>query len=173
MQKKSLCTVVTDFCKYIKADDSYIDVFEKIQSSSMGIYKHLGQTGEFIHFKELITNKEIKTICPSGYNGKQGEVWLVRILPPISDHFDYSVVFTTPYVLESVDQNNSDVEQNWLDFFKRNNTNKDSVDSYLKIMKTGLNAQYWNEYIFNAYKKSEANVVFLAGVPDIQSSISM
>ncbi|BCE00687.1 hypothetical protein [Marinicellulosiphila megalodicopiae] len=175
-KKETLCTVATDFCKFINADNSYIDIFEKMQSSSMGIYKHLGQSGKFINLKELVTNKEIKVICPSGYNGRSGEIWLARIFPALFDHIDYSVVFTTPYVLGNQNQDDHQVEKNWLDFFERNMKNtkqKQSVASYNEIMKYGLSTNYWNEYIFLAYKNFQPNVVFLEGMPDIKSSLPL
>ncbi len=103
-KRETLSTVAIDFCKFLKLDEGLITLFEKMQASSMGIFKHEGTSGKHLFLRELITNREIKAISPSGYFGNPGEIWFARILPPPFDGelFDYSIVFTTPYVLGKV-----------------------------------------------------------------------
>lgn len=94
-----------------------------MQNSRMGIYKHEGVFGKYINFRELITNSEIRAISSSGYMGQKGEVWFARIFPPLFNSFDYSVVFTTPYILGKLGSDNSFiplVENDWLNYFERN-----------------------------------------------------
>jgi len=38
------------------------------------------------------------------------------------------------------------------------------------FMKYGLEPNYWNEFIFQAYYNHQFNVIFLAGFPDIKAS---
>src|SRR5206468_1215863 len=45
-----------------------------------------------------ITDDESECYVPAGYPGKAGELWFVRLCPPIGA-VDYHVVFTTPYIL--------------------------------------------------------------------------
>lgn len=176
-KKETLCTVVTDFCKYINADHGQLEVFEEMQNSYMGVYKHEGVSGEYIHFRELVTNRELKTICPSGYMGLEGELWFARIFPPLFNSFNYSVVFTTPYILGKLGSNNSfisAVENDWLSYFKRNlgkNRIENIEDSYQSLMKYGLSKNYWNEYIFLSYRNHRDDMILLEGFPDIQSSM--
>lgn len=176
-KKETLCTIATDFCKYINADDGQIEVFEEMQNSRMGIYKHEGKSGEYINFRELITNKEIKAISSSGYMGFEGEIWLARIFPPLFNSFSYSVVFTTPYILGKLGNNNSFVplvENDWLSYFERNLGKmriQDIEASYHALMKYGLNYNYWNEYIFLSYRNHRDDMILLEGFPDIPSSL--
>jgi hypothetical protein len=51
-KKETLCTIVIDFCKFINADHGQIEVFEEMQNSRMGIYKHSGVSGKYINFQE-------------------------------------------------------------------------------------------------------------------------
>ena len=174
---ETLCTVVTDFCKYINADQGQIEVFEVMQNSYMGIYKHEGISGKYINFRELITNQELKAVCASGYMGREGELWFARVLPPLFNSFDYSVVFTTPYILGKLGSDNSfisAVENDWLNYFDRNLRRtrlEDIDDSYHSLMKYGLNNNYWNEYIFLSYRNHRDDMILLEGLPDVMSSM--
>ena len=176
-KKETFCTVATDLCKHLNVDHGQIEVFEEMQNSYMGIYKHEGVSGKYIHFRELLTNRKIKAVCASGYMGLEGEIWFARILPPLFDLFSYSVVFTTPYILGKLGDNRSfipNVENDWLKYFERNlgKTRIDNIeDSYKELMKYGLSKNYWNEYIFLSYRNHRDNMILLEGFPDIPSSM--
>lgn len=176
-KQETLGSIAIDFCDFINADHGQIEAFEVMQNSRMGIYKHEGVSGKYINFRELITNTEITAISPSGYMGQAGEIWFARILPPLFNSFDYSVVFTTPYVLGKLGHGNSfipDVENDWLNYFERNlgKMRLENIDeSYKKLMKHGLSQNYWNEYIFLSYRNYIDNMILLEGFPDIQSSM--
>ncbi len=176
-KKETLCTVATDFCKYINADHGQIEVFEEMQNSYMGIYKHEGVSGKNINFRELLTNRKVKAVCASGYMGLEGEIWFARILPPLFNLFNYSVVFTTPYILGKLGVGRSfisEVENDWLKYFERNlgETRIENIeDSYKELMKYGLSKNYWNEYIFLSYRNHRDNMILLEGFPDILSSM--
>jgi hypothetical protein len=145
----------------------------------MGIYRHEGTSKQFVFLRELVTNKEIKAISPSGYLGNPGEVWFARVLPPVFDGaiFDHSVVFTTPYVLGKLGARRefvSLVEHEWLAFFKRTLAKmktETEVCAYEHLMKYGLSRNYWNEYIFLAYRNHRQDVILLEGLPDIPESL--
>jgi hypothetical protein len=178
-KKETLCTVATDFCQAQKVDEGLITLFETMQASRMGVYRHEGTSGRFVFLRELVTDQEIKAISPSGYLGKPGEVWLVRVLPPPFADLDlnYSVVFTTPYLLGKLGpagRFRTDVEEDWSAYFKRNLAPGDQAaagSAYELLMKYGLSRKYWNEYIFLAYRDFRHDVVMLEGIPDIVDSL--
>ncbi|MDQ7073871.1 MAG: hypothetical protein Q9O24_01635 [Gammaproteobacteria bacterium] len=176
-KKETFCTVVTDFCKHINVDSGQIEVFEALQNSYMGIYKHEGVSEGYIQFRELLTNKKIKAICASGYMGLEGEIWFARILPPLFNVFNYSVVFTTPYILGKLGVGRSfvpEVEADWLQYFERNlgkKRVKDIEGAYKELMKYGLGKNYWNEYVFLSYRNHRHDMILLEGFPDIPSSM--
>lgn len=178
-KKETLCTVATDFCQAQKVDEGLISVFETMQASRMGVYRHEGTSGRFVFLRELVTNQEIKAISPSGYLGSPGELWLARVLPPPFDAsaFDYSVVFTTPYLLGKLGPTRgfeTAVEEDWLAFFKRQLVEGDQSaqsSAYARLMKYGLSRNYWNEYIFLAYRNFRHNVIMLEGIPDVTESL--
>lgn len=75
-----------------------LDALKKLAVSRMGIYEHLGMDGSHVRLRELLTNDEFACHCASGYRGQSGELWYVRLLPPLLPELArYHVAFTTPY----------------------------------------------------------------------------
>ncbi|MFH0729721.1 MAG: hypothetical protein V2B19_25690 [Pseudomonadota bacterium] len=177
LKKETFATIVIDACRFLKADPGLIMIFELMQKSRMGFYVHEGVAGKFVSLREFVTGKEIKVIVPSGYLGKQGEIWLARLMPePFPElNYGYSVVFTTPYVISEMQKSRFVMvsEEKWTSFFERTREKtkiEDKKRSYEFLMKYGLNRHYWNEYIFEGYVNHTNDMILLAGVPDISSS---
>ncbi len=178
-KKETLATITIDFCKYIQADPELVHLYEQMQTSRMGIYKHEGREGDFVLLTELITNIKVKVIVPSGYFGYPGQIWYVRVLPPPFEQgtYDYSIVFTTPYLLGKNGINNKyidDVENDWLAYFDRNLPKtgiEDRVTAYEHLMTYGFHRNYWLEYIFLAYRNYQEDMIFLEGFPDMRTSL--
>ncbi len=173
IKKETFGTIIIDVCKSLNVDQGLIKVLEFMQNSRMGFYIHEGICEGFIYMKELITQKQIKVIVPSGYMGNQGEIWLARILPePFAKlNYGYSVVFTTPYIILEM-RNGGFVyanENSWNRFFERNlwkTKIEDKNLAYEFFMKFGLNRHYWNEYIFEGYVNHQNDMISLSGFPD-------
>ncbi len=177
LKKETFATVTIDLCKSLEVDPELIQAFESMQKSRMGVYIHQGNSGKYVFLEELITEKQIKAIVPSGYAGKPNEIWLVRVFPEPSPelNFGYSVVFTTPYVMMEMngDRLIPASKENWLSFFERNIEKtkiKDKIHAYEKLMKYGRNRLFWNEYIFEGYADYRHEMIMLAGFPDIPLS---
>jgi hypothetical protein len=178
-KKETLGTVATDFCAFQKVDEGLITLFETMQASRMGIYRHEGASNGFVFLRELVTNNEIRAILPSGYLGNAGEVWFARVLPPPFEPaaFDYSLVFTTPYVLGKCGPRREFlpfVEADWLAYFKRNlprTTQDTEASAYAHLMKYGLSRNYWNEYIFLSYRNHRHDMILLEGFPDLPATL--
>jgi len=178
-KKETPCTIATDLCQFLRVDEGLITLFETMQASRMGIYRNEGVANRFVFLREMVTNQEIKAIAPSGYLGNAGEVWFVRVLPPPFEEaaFEYSLVFTTPYVLGMLGPRQefvTRVEEDWLDYFARNlsKTNQQTEQlAYEYLMKYGLSRNYWNEYVFLSYRNHRHDMILLEGIPDIPASL--
>ena len=88
-------------------------------------------------------------------------------LPPPSAEFRDSIVITTPYVIVHPPA------PGWYAFLERTLPKlacSTPYEAYQRLMKYGLNLNYWNEYIFEAYAGAETSAVFLHGLPDIALS---
>lgn len=178
-KRETLGTIATDVCKFLNTDEGLITLFDKMQASRMGIFKHEGTSGGHVFLRELITSRKFKAISPSGYLGNPGEIWFARVLSQPFDNelLDYSIVFTTPYVLGKIGSREEFipfVESDWLDYFQRNlpKTGFDQKDlAYEYLMKYGLNRNYWNEYVFLSYRNHRHEMILLEGFPDVPSSL--
>ncbi len=179
ISQESFGKIAIKVSQALSSDANLILIFKKMQESRMGLYLHEGTEGNNIILKELITNKKVNCISPSGYLGTPGEIWLARILSePFSElNYGYSVVFTTPYIVGKVEGayfKNTGSLDDWVSFFDRTlgkTGESDRIKAYEKLMKYGLSRNYWNEYIFEGYANFTDHVVFLAGIPDLPGSL--
>jgi len=168
INKESLTTIILDLAKQLGLHKDVSDVMQVMQDSRMGIYEYMGNKGNKVLLRELTCVDIISCICPSGYQGKnKGELWFARILPPVLGLFDYSVVFTTPYVLIEPSIND------WVKYLDRtisHKKTKTTASSLDDLMKYGLSNNYWNEYIHQSYVNYTSSVIFLRGLPDVGST---
>lgn len=168
LQKETLTTIIIDLAKQLGLHQQMVEVFQLMQNSRMGIYEYIGNKDDKVLLKELTTDEVITCICPAGHHGQyKGELWLVRILPPVFGMFDYSLVFTTPYILLNP------TTEGWLEYLNRTISKKKSrtiANSLENLMKYGLSDNYWNEYIFQAYVNFKPELIYLEGLPDVSSS---
>ncbi len=178
-KKETLGTIATDFSAALQVDEGLITLYETMQASRMGVYRHEGATGRLIVLRELITNEEVTALPASGYTGTAGELWFARLMPPPFDRamFDYSVVFTTPYVLGKPGPGRAFIaatEADWLGYLRRNlakTRQETEALAYQHLMKYGLSRHHWNEFIFLAYRNHRHDVIFLEGFLDVAASL--
>jgi hypothetical protein len=179
VKRESFASIALAVCRHVHTEPVLIELFETLTQSRMGVYRHEGSEGRYLWLTELITQRAVKAIAPSGYAGQPGELWLARVLPPtprLAPH-DYALVFTTPYLLGECDDRGRyrrALEADWLGYFARTlpqMKSRDEITAYERLMKYGLSCHYWNEYIFLAYVNHREDCVFLAGVPDSPRSL--
>ena len=147
-------------------DEDLLRWMALMQKSRMGVYVHEGTDGEAVVLRELVTETVCSAISPSGYPGQRGELWYVRVLPPPTAGQEH-VVFTTPYVL--LDPGRSE----WQAYFRRtlaDAPSNEKTDHYAQHMKFGPARNYWSEFVFEAYVDHRPDVIFLAGLPDVEES---
>jgi len=146
-------------------------VLDAMQRSRMGLYVHCGTEGRLVRLRELGSQQVLLCFAPTGYRGTEGEIWFVRLLPPIDARFDYHVIFTTPYIVINVG------EREFKAYLDRERgrlgtrTLPRKMEPTTFLMKHGSMANHWNEYIFCAYAGHQNDAVFLTGIPDIKESL--
>ncbi len=178
-KRETFSSVAIDLCKFLGSDVGLITIFEKMLASRMGLYVHEGNSDKHVFLRELVTNKEIEAVVPTGYHGIKGEIWFARVMPPPfdTDQFNYHLVFTTPYIVGELQDRFTFLQGNeklWLEYFERNfaeTTSRDRESAYEFLMKYGLNRNFWNEYVFLAYVRHQRDMISLAGFPDIPASM--
>ena len=145
-------------------------VLRLYERSRMGIYEHAGMREGRAHLKELITGSEFACHVPTGYAGKKGELWYVRLLPSPGGLFpaDYHVAMTTPYILGGA------TKEDWIAYLRKSSAEAgfaDIRDGVYAFLKFGREPNFWNEFIFLSYVDYQTDAVFLAGLPDVRASL--
>ncbi len=165
--KETIGTCFIDLGGLLSVDPQFLSLIGLAQKSRIGIYEYIGGNHGLIKLKELLTEKTCSCICPSGYPGRKGEIWFVRIHPPPFNLVNYSVVMITPYILIGHSK------QEWVSFFERNAIDRKDFELETKLqsfLKHGRSTNYWNEFIVEAYAGYQLEAIFLRGIPDLAST---
>jgi len=147
--------------------DELVRVIGLMQESRMGVYIHEGAEKNAVVLRELVTDKLCRATIASGYHGRKGELWYVRVFPPPLPGLTEHVVFTTPYILLHPG------EREWQAYFRRilpDAPLHDRIARYERHMKFGPTRDYWTDFVFDAYVNHCTDVIFLAGLPDVPES---
>ena len=169
---ETIGTCLLDLAGLLDMEPFMTKTIRRIQDSRMGIYEHGGTDGGRCRLRELVTDEEFTCHVASGYRGKPGELWYVRLCPPLLDLVDYHVAFTTPYVLIET------TKTDWTAYLKKSvlgsaDTRK-ALHEFLKFGKEAHSRkpdESWNEFIFQAYHHHQTEAIFLSGLPDVKGSL--
>jgi hypothetical protein len=146
------------------------DVTEAIRlmaGTRMGIYEHVGTQGGRTRLRELITDDEFECYVPAGYPGRAGELWFVRLCPPV-EPAAYHVAFTTPYVLTGFGRSD------WTAYLSKSLIGLTAPEKWRRLhefLKYGRGPDFWNEFVLRAYHHHRPDAIFLAGLPDVPGSL--
>ncbi len=135
----------------------------------MGLYENVRAKDGVVVLRELITAREFSCRSTSGYRGNPGELWYVRLLPPLmSEYSNAHIVFTTPYVLIESTAND------WVQFIKRTlpmMEGSSDVARLDRLFKYGPTTHFWNDFVFQGYHHHQFDAIFLAGIPDLKDTL--
>ncbi|HDY69023.1 MAG TPA: hypothetical protein ENH85_14690 [Candidatus Scalindua sp.] len=161
--RETIGTCLSDIGSEIGIHKGYIELIRILQESRMGIYSHQGLEGKSVLLYEIFTKIQYRCHVGSGYTGRKNEIWFTRIIPPPFNINDQYIVITTPYVVIET------LKVDWGEYFNRT-LPRVGIDppilAYTELMKHGLEINYWNEYIFQAYYNFSNDVIYLMGTPD-------
>ena len=163
LDRETMGTCLSDIGSEIGIHKGYIELIRILQESRMGIYSHQGLEGKSVLLYEIFTKIQYRCHVGSGYTGRKNEIWFTRIIPPPFNINDQYIVITTPYVVIET------LKVDWEEYFNRT-LPRVGIDppilAYTELMKHGLEINYWNEYIFQAYCNFSNDVIYLMGTPD-------
>jgi len=166
VKRESLGSIVLALGRTQRLDPLLLGVLEQLVESRLGLHVHEGASNGVSTLRELVTGERRRCVCPAGYEGEPGEVWLARVLPPPAAALAEAVVLTTPYVIVNPGP------AGWQAYLDRTlpAIASDPGTAYARLMKRGLAERYWLEYVFEAYANHRTEAVFLTGLPDIAES---
>jgi hypothetical protein len=168
---ETIGTCLLDVAELLEMDPFMVETIRQFQDSRMGIYEHCGVADGRWRLRELVTDGEFRCHNSSGYQGKPGELWYVRLCPPLLDLVDYHVAVTTPYVLIGT------TKADWMAYINKNllgstDTQK-ALHDFMKFGKAAKSRRAdrsWSEFVFQAYHHHQFDAIFLAGLPDVKGS---
>ena len=160
--EETLGTVIAAVGAASGMNAALLHVIGLMQASRMGLHVHEGFEGDLIVLRELVTDRVCRALTPSGYRGRNGELWYARVLPPPFPVATEHVVFTTPYVLVRPGK------REWLAYlhtFLPDIPPEARLVSYERHLKIGPTRDYWNEFVFQTYSGHQSGAIFLEGLP--------
>ncbi|MBC7820683.1 MAG: hypothetical protein IAG10_27680, partial [Planctomycetaceae bacterium] len=92
--QESIGSCLLDLLRAMSGPELMVGTLEKLNDSRMGIYEHVGCEGPRVRLRELLSGDEFVCYSASGYQGQTGELWYVRLGPPVAESFDYHIVLT-------------------------------------------------------------------------------
>jgi hypothetical protein len=169
---ETIGTCLLDVADVLGMDSFMAEAIRRFQGSRMGIYEQGGTEGGRCRLRELVTGDEFVCHVASGYRGEPGELWYVRLCPPLTGLADYHVAFTTPYVLLGA------TKADWTAYLKKSllgsADTREALHEFLKFGKAAHSRkpdESWNEFIFEAYHHHQSDAIFLTGLPDVKGSL--
>jgi hypothetical protein len=144
-----------------------VEVIRSFSESRTGIYEQVGTKGGRCRLRERITEDEFECHVPAGYAGREGELWYVRLCPPLQPA-EYHVVLTTPYALLGFGK------PDWTAYLSKSPTGLTTPEKRRRLhelLKYGREPNQWNEFIFLAYHHHQSDAIFLTGLPDVRGSL--
>jgi hypothetical protein len=140
--RETLTTCLIDSSDVVMMNPCQLGAMKILSGSRMWIYEHVGMEGPHVRLWELISDDEVVSLSTSAYQGRKGELWYLRFLPPLEPELAaYHIVFTTPYILI---QSSSD---DWTQFLKRSLVKvpaRNQRESLYALLRHGLGLHHWN-----------------------------
>jgi len=169
---ETICSCAVEIGRAFGMSSDFASTLEAMGGSAMGIYQHLGWRDGLVGLRDILDDQVYRCIVPSGYRGADGELWYVRLLPPLTEAFAHGVAFTSPYVLRGT------IDRDWRAFFERQEralptlgSPEETARRRKALFKRRPDPNYWNEYVFLAYHNASDSAIELYGIPDLPQTL--
>lgn len=168
MSRETLATIAIAVSQKCGAHEKFLHMARVMADSRMGLYQITAVNSDLIEMKELWTGSELTARSASGYNGRVGEVWFTRILPPNELEPEVHVIFGTPY---NMYQTSAEGWEAYIERALRKLKSSDRERAFHQHMKFGSEPFYWPEYIFYSFVNYTEGYIWAKGFPDIEESL--
>ncbi len=156
--RETIGDILVDLSSVLPVRPEVAAALRLLSASRMGVFEHAGHLGGLVELHDLMTGERHSCLVPAGYPGRPGELWYARVLPPPLPMFGRHVVFTTPYVLAEPDR------EGWLAYLATAPSSRRA--SLADFLKFGPEPLFWPRFVREAFRDREADVVYLAGLPE-------
>lgn len=90
VQRETLGSILVAMARTLEMDSGFVSILEKLSASRLGLHVLEQRTEDQIVLRELVTEERASSICPAGYDGSPGQLWLARVVPPPAPHLHRS-----------------------------------------------------------------------------------
>jgi len=137
-----------------------------LNSSFCSFYEVTDVGAEGLTLWDIAGKQRFQCWCSSGYPGRKGEIWYVRVLPPFAQGLTRSVTMSTPYVCTD------SFRLIWEEFLQHPLGSEAAPGGSLQDhLKEGKWLGYWLEFIYQAYADYTGNMIRITGLPDDPASL--
>jgi hypothetical protein len=164
---ETIGTCLLDLGERLGLEPEGTEALRLMSGTRMGVYEVAGLKGGRCLLRELITDDEFECCSPAGYLGRAGELWFVRLCPPI-EPAGYHLAFTTPYLLMGFGK------ADWTAYLSKSLIGLTAPEKRRRlheVLKYGREPNFWSEFIFKAYQNHRPGAIFLTGIPDVPGSM--
>jgi len=164
--RETMGTCLIDVGDLLGLEPSAVAAIRLLNESRMGIYERGDRSEGRCRFRELITDDDFECYVPVGYPGREGDLWYVRLCPPIPP-VAYHVALTTPYILLGFGKSD------WTAYLSKSLIGLTAPEKRRRLhelLKYGREPNQWSEFIFQAYHH-QFDAIFLTGLPDVRGSL--
>ena len=169
---ETICSCAIETGRAFGMPADFLSILETMGGSAMGIYRHLGWRDGTVGLRDILDDQIYRCIVPSGHRGADGELWYVRLLPPLTEASTYGLAFTSPYILRG------STDADWFAFFERQERTpppqgmvEEMALRRKALFKRGPDPNYWNEYVFLGYHDASDSAIELCGIPDLPKTL--
>jgi hypothetical protein len=165
--QETMAGCVVDVLTALQAEAPMVRLVEALSHSRMGVYQCQDSDGTHAQLRELVTGQALRCHCTSGYAGRPGELWFVRLAPPLGKGCDYHVTLTTPYVLTEA------TIDDWTAYLNKSllGSGIGEPQNLHELLKFGKCRTAWFDFVVRAFQRADDYAVYLAGLPDVPSSL--
>ena len=158
--------VLVHYLQHMGTFDYLRKALVALNASFCSFYEVTDVDAQGLKLWDIAGKQEVRCWCSSGYPGRKGEIWYVRVLPPFVEGLARSVSLSTPYVF--MDKSRS----TWEDFFRRRLSSESTAGHPLRdYLKNGKSLRYWLEFVHQAFAGYTGNMILVTGVPDDPASL--
>ncbi len=158
--------VLVHYLQHLGTFDYVEKAMVALNDSFCSFYEVLDVGAQGLTLWDIAGKHEVQCWSSSGYSGRKGEIWYVRVLPPFVEGLTRSVSLSTPYVFTDSSRST------WEDFFQRHLASEAGAGPSLRdYLKQGKSFGYWLEFVYQAFAGYTGNMILVTGVPDDPGSL--
>ncbi len=162
----TLGEVFAHYLQHVGTFDYLQKAMVALNASFCSFYEVLDVDAQGLKLWDIAGKQEVRCWSSSGYAGRKGEIWYVRVLPPFVEGRSRSVTMSTPYVFRDSSR------RTWEDFLQRRLSSESGAAHPLRnYLKNGKWLGYWLEFVHQAFAGYTGNMILVTGVPDDPASL--